>query len=71
LAHLASRYAFATVCVLVAAMIAPPLWHSWRERRASKPQVGQAAPSAAGCPGSVAGGPPAPSAERRTEPGML
>jgi membrane protein DedA with SNARE-associated domain len=71
LANLASRYAFATVCVLVAAMIAPPLWHSWRERRARKPPVGQAAPTAADYPGSVAGGPPAPGAERRAEPGML
>jgi membrane protein DedA with SNARE-associated domain len=71
LANLASRYAFATVCVLVAAMIAPPLWHSWRERRARKPPVGQAAPPAAGYPGSVAAGPPAPGAERRAEPGML
>ncbi len=71
LANLASRYAFATVCVLVAAMVAPPLWHSWRERRARKPPVGQAAPTAAGYPGSVAGGPPAPGAERRAEPGML
>jgi membrane protein DedA with SNARE-associated domain len=70
LANLASRYAFATVCVLVAAMIAPPLWHSWRERRARKPPAGQAAPAAAGHPGSVAGGPPAPSAEPRAEPGM-
>jgi membrane protein DedA with SNARE-associated domain len=71
LANLASRYAFATVCVLVAAMIAPPLWHSWRERRARKPPVGQAAPPAVGYPGSVAAGPPAPGAERRAEPGML
>jgi membrane-associated protein len=71
LANPASRYAFATVGVLVAAMIAPPLWHSWRERRARKPPVGQAAPTAAGYPGSVAGAPPAPSAERRAEPGML
>jgi membrane-associated protein len=71
LANLASRYAFATVCVLVAAMIAPPLWHSWRERRARKRPVGQSAPSAAGCPGSVAGGPPAPGADRHAEPGML
>jgi len=70
LANLASRYAFATVCVLVAATIAPPLWHSWRERRARKPPVGQAAPTAASYPGSVAGGPPAPGAERRAEPGM-
>jgi membrane protein DedA with SNARE-associated domain len=36
LATLASRYALVTVCVLVIAMIAPPLWHSWRERRARK-----------------------------------
>jgi membrane protein DedA with SNARE-associated domain len=71
LANLASRYAFATVCVLVAATIAPPLWHSWRERRARKPPVGQAAPTAAGYPGSVADGPPAPGAEGRAEPGML
>jgi len=71
LANLASRYAFATVGVLVAAMIAPPLWHSWRERRARKPPAGQAAPTVAGYPGSVAGGPPAPGAERRAEPGML
>jgi membrane protein DedA with SNARE-associated domain len=71
LANLASRYAFATVCVLVAAMIAPALWHSWRERRARKPPAGQAATPAAGYPGSVAGGPPAPSAERRAEPGRL
>ncbi len=71
LANLASRYAFATICVLVAAMIAPPLWHSWRERRARKPPAGQAAPPAAGYPGSMAGGAPAPGAERRAEPGML
>jgi membrane protein DedA with SNARE-associated domain len=70
LANLASRYAFATVCVLVAAMIAPPLWHSWRERQARKPPVGQAAPTAAGYPGSVADSPPGPGAERRAEPGM-
>ncbi|HEV2376840.1 MAG TPA: hypothetical protein VGS19_32285 [Streptosporangiaceae bacterium] len=62
LADLASRYALATVCVLVAAMIAPPLWHSWRERRARKPQVGQAA-AVVGGPGTVTDGPPAPGAE--------
>jgi hypothetical protein len=31
----------------VAAMIAPPLWHSWRERRARKTPAEQAAPTAA------------------------
>jgi membrane protein DedA with SNARE-associated domain len=64
LANLASRYAFATVCVLVAAMIAPPLWHSWRERRAKKPRAGQAAPATAGGPGTVVDGPAGPGAER-------
>jgi membrane protein DedA with SNARE-associated domain len=43
LANLASRYAFVTVCVLVAAMITPPLWHSWRERRARKPPASETA----------------------------
>lgn len=62
LATLASRYAFATVFVLVAAMIAPPLWHSWRQR-AGKPRAGQAAPATAGGPGSVVDGPAAPGAE--------
>jgi membrane-associated protein len=42
-ATLASRYALVTVLVLVAAMIAPPLWHSWRERRARKPPAGETA----------------------------
>jgi membrane-associated protein len=46
LAELASRYALGTVCVLIAAMIAPPLWHSWRERRARKLLAAQTAPSA-------------------------
>jgi membrane-associated protein len=41
MATLASRYALVTVCVLVAAMIAPPLWHSWRDRRAAKPPAGE------------------------------
>jgi membrane-associated protein len=63
LATLASRYAFATICVLVAAMITPPLWHSWRGR-ARKPPAGQAAPAVAGSPGSVVDGPSAPGAER-------
>ena len=63
LANLASRYAFATICVLVAAMIAPPLWHSWRERRAGKLSAGQAAPATAGASGSVVDGPAAPGAE--------
>jgi membrane-associated protein len=63
LAQLASRYAFATVCVLVAAMVAPPLWHSWRGR-AAKPPAGQAAPvTAGGGPGPVVDGPSAPGAE--------
>lgn len=44
LANLASRYAIATVCVLVAAMVAPQLWHLWRERRARKPRTADAAP---------------------------
>jgi membrane protein DedA with SNARE-associated domain len=44
LASLASRYAIATICVLVAVMIAPQLWHLWRERRARKPRTGDAAP---------------------------
>ena len=48
-ANLASRYAAATVCALTAAMIAPPLWHSWQQRRARKRLAGQTAP-AAGCP---------------------
>jgi membrane protein DedA with SNARE-associated domain len=43
LATLASRYALVTVGVLVAAMIAPPLWHSWRERRARKPPASETA----------------------------
>jgi membrane-associated protein len=43
LATLASRYALVTVLVLVATMIAPPLWHSWRERRARKPPAGETA----------------------------
>ena len=64
LATLASRYAFATICFLVAAMITPPLWHSWRERRARKPRTGPAAPAVAGSPGSVVDGPSAPGAER-------
>jgi membrane protein DedA with SNARE-associated domain len=34
LAGLVSRYALVTICVLVAALVAPHLWHSWRERRA-------------------------------------
>jgi membrane protein DedA with SNARE-associated domain len=64
LASLASRYALVTVCVLVAVMIAPPLWHSWRERRARKlPAAAQAAPAAAGPSGSVIDGPAGPGAE--------
>ena len=43
LATLASRYALVTVCVLVAAMVVPPLWHSWRERRARKPSASETA----------------------------
>jgi hypothetical protein len=45
LANLASRYAFATVCVLVAAMIAPPLWSGgpanprWARPRRRPPAV--------------------------------
>jgi membrane-associated protein len=64
LATLASRYAFATICLLVAAMITPPLWHSWRERRARKPRAGPAAPAVAGSPGSVVDGRSAAGAER-------
>ena len=44
LANLISRYAIVTVCVLVAAMIAPHLWHSWRDRRARKPPASETAP---------------------------
>ncbi len=44
LATLASRYAIVTICVLVAAMIAPQLWHLWRERRARKPAADETAP---------------------------
>jgi len=43
LANLISRYAIVTVCVLVAAMIAPHLWHSWRDRRARKPPASETA----------------------------
>jgi hypothetical protein len=43
LANLISRYAIVTVCVLVAAMIAPHLWHSWRDRRARKAPVSETA----------------------------
>jgi membrane-associated protein len=46
LAELASRYALGTVCVLIAVMIAPPLWHSWRERRARKLPAAETARSA-------------------------
>ena len=46
LAGLASRYALATVGVLIVAMIAPPLWHSWRERRARKLPAAETARSA-------------------------
>jgi membrane protein DedA with SNARE-associated domain len=65
LANLASRYAFATVCVLAAAMIAPPVWHSWRERRARIPPAGQPAAVAADPPGTGAGGPATPGTEQR------
>lgn len=41
LANLASRYAFVTVCVIVATLIAPTLWRSWRERRARKAAAGE------------------------------
>jgi membrane-associated protein len=68
LADLASRYAFATVCVLVVTMIAPPLWHSWRDRRAGKPPAVQAAPATAGGTGSVADGPAVSGAERPLPP---
>jgi len=43
LANLISRYAFVSILVIVAALIAPHAWHSWRDRRASKPQTGQTA----------------------------
>ena len=43
LANLVSRYAFVSICVIVAALIAPHVWHSWRERRAGKRQAGQTA----------------------------
>ena len=43
LANLVSRYAFVSICVIVAALIAPHVWHSWRERRAGKPQAGHTA----------------------------
>lgn len=43
LADLISRYAFVSICVIVAALVAPHLWHSWRERRAGKPQAGEQA----------------------------
>ena len=43
LANLASRYAAVTVCVIVATLITPPLWHSWRDRRARKAAAGKAA----------------------------
>jgi membrane protein DedA with SNARE-associated domain len=43
LANLISRYAFVSICVIVAALIAPHAWHSWRDRRAGKPQTGQTA----------------------------
>jgi len=51
LANLISRYAFVSICVIVAALIAPHAWHSWRERRAGK--LGQATPRAE--PGSGPG----------------
>jgi membrane-associated protein len=41
LANLISRYAFVSICVIVAALIAPHAWHSWRDRRAGKPQAGK------------------------------
>src|SRR6516162_7200300 len=43
LAYLVSRYAFVSICVIVAALIAPHAWHSWRDRRAGKPQAGHTA----------------------------
>lgn len=43
LANLISRYAFVSIGVIVAALIAPHVWHSWRDRRAGKAQTGQTA----------------------------
>jgi membrane protein DedA with SNARE-associated domain len=43
LANLVSRYAFVSICVIVAALIAPHAWHSWRDRRPGKPNAGQTA----------------------------
>jgi membrane protein DedA with SNARE-associated domain len=43
LANLVSRYAFVSICVIVAALIAPHVWHSWRDRRAGKPQARETA----------------------------
>jgi membrane protein DedA with SNARE-associated domain len=38
MADLISRYAFVSICVIVAVLVAPHAWHAWRDRRARKPQ---------------------------------
>jgi membrane-associated protein len=57
LANLVSRYAFVSICVIVAGLVAPHVWHSWRDRRAGKLRPGQAAPAAASPSGAVVDGP--------------
>jgi membrane-associated protein len=38
MANLISRYAFVSICVIVAVLVAPHAWHAWRDWRAGKPQ---------------------------------
>jgi membrane protein DedA with SNARE-associated domain len=58
LAGLVSRYALVTICVLVATMIVPQLWHAWRERRARNALAIAPVPAIASSPEPAAEGPP-------------